>query len=188
MDILKLSATGDIMHAAQAELAPNISEPDAGGPISPYNNVALSQSGAMGFISSLANKRVFSFDTTTGEIVNEIAVPDALTYIYRPGNLEVLVYASNTNKLVVLDITASPVITDVQTKRNQTIIKGVNFLFGARVQINGEDLGVIDHNPNDPGREIIINRGKKFFPAGQDIHVMVINRDGLTSNAFTFRR
>lgn len=187
MDIMELSANGDITQAAKVEVPPENSESNSR-PISPFNNVALSQSGALGFVSSLKNKRIFSFDTSTGEIVNEISVPDELSYIYRPGDLDVLVYANGTNKLVVVDIATAPIVTDVQVKRGRTIIKGANFLFGARVQINGEDLGIVDRNPDAPGHEIIINRGKKDFPSGQDINIVVINRDGLRSNTFIFRR
>jgi hypothetical protein len=189
MDILQLDSNGAITQGAQVELPPSTTNSNAANLITPYNNVALSQSGAIGFISSL-DKRIFSFDTLTGEIVNDtsVPVPYFLTYIYRPEELDVLVCANGTNKLMVLDINSGPVVTGVQVKSSRTIIKGANFLFGTRVQVNGEDLGIANRNPDNPGHKITIDRGRKDYPEGQQFSVVVTNRDGLRSSPVTFTR
>ena len=188
MDILRLDAIGAISQESQVDLPAGTSEGNTVNMITPFNNVALSQSGAIGFISSL-DKRIFSFDTLTGEIVNDISVPVPyfLTYIYRPEQLDVLVCANGTNKLVVLDMNSGPFVTGVKVKSSRTIITGANFLFGARVQVNGEDLGIANRTPNDPGREIVVDLGNKTLPRDQDITIVVVNRDGLSSKPFTFR-
>ncbi|HXG92877.1 MAG TPA: hypothetical protein VNN73_10995 [Blastocatellia bacterium] len=188
LDILQLGADGQITQVTQLIFPAGGADSNLANFISPHNNIALSETGAIGFISSLTLKRIFAFDTMTGEVVNEIPVPDAPTFIYRPEGHDLIVYANGTNKLVVLDIDPKPVISEIKVSKKRTMIRGANFLSGARVEVNGEDLGIADRNHDNPGHEITINRGKKDFPAGQDVTIVITNRDGLSSKPFTFRR
>jgi len=152
-----------------------------------YNEMTISPSGALGFVST-HSFRLMSFDTLTGEIVNDqpLASENRTAIHYSP-EVRALIYGSG-NKVVLEDIDLGPVITRIDVSKNQTSISGTNFLFGAHVTINGVDLGVADRNPGDPGREIILQRGKKDFPAGENFTVVITNRDGLSSKPFTLRR
>jgi hypothetical protein len=155
--------------------------------IGPFNNAAMSPSGAIGFVST-HSLRLLSFDTLTGEIVNDVPlISENRTFISYSNQAGLLLYSSG-NKLVLEDVSIGPIISDAQVKGQQTIVKGANFLAGARVEINGLDLGVVNRNPENPGREIILDKGKRDFPAGQPFNVVVVNRDGLRSKAFTFQR
>ncbi|HIK14035.1 MAG TPA: hypothetical protein IGS53_01845, partial [Leptolyngbyaceae cyanobacterium M33_DOE_097] len=69
VNIITLAADGSLLHTANVELPER--SPGARGPnaITGFNNIEISASGALGFVSS-HNGRLFAFDTLTGEIVN----------------------------------------------------------------------------------------------------------------------
>jgi hypothetical protein len=188
MDILKLAASGSISRPAQVEIpkrSEGSAEPNV---IGPLNTVAISATGAIGFASS-SNGRLFTFDTLSGEIVGDDLLESGKIFeIQLLESQGLLVYSNAENKLVFVDTSTGPAVTDVRVKNNRTIIKGANFLASARFEINGLDLGVVNRNPDNPGREIILDKGKRDFPAGQPFSVVVINRDGLRSKPFTFQR
>ena len=121
---------------------------------------------------------MFSFDTLTGEIVNnQLIDPTQLSYIHFLEHFNAVVCVTSKG-ITIVDVSAGPVITDVEISKRHTIIKGANLLSGARVEVNGEDLGIADRNPDNPGHEIILDRGKKHFLPGQPVNLIVINRDG----------
>lgn len=186
IDILNVNAEGSLVNSTDVKL-PGKSE---GSPepnrILEFNQAVFSMTGALGFVSS-GNGRLFTFDTLTGEIVNDQLIDSkSLSYIHLIEPLNVIVGIA-TSGLVLIDVSTTPLVTSIDVKSGRTIIKGVNFLSGARVQMNGEDLGVVDRALDDPGREITIKRGKKDLPQGQEITVVVVNRDGLVSNPIKFR-
>jgi hypothetical protein len=154
------------------------------------NNAANSASGALGFVSADTD-RVFAFDTLTGDIVNELRLspnlqnPQNFIQVLDPPGL---VVSSNGNAIVLTPLSVKPEITGMLATKKQTIIHGANFLSGARVSIDGADLGSVQRNPENPGHEIILTIGKSRFSVGQEFSVVVNNRDGLSSLPFTFRR
>jgi hypothetical protein len=154
--------------------------------IGPLNNAAFSRTSAIAFLATMTN-RLVAIDTFTGEVISDQDV-GSVFFIYRIGDTDTFLTTNGTNVLNIFDLDTGPSIDSVTIKKRKLVIHGKNLLFGARVIINGEDLGVADRNPDAPGREIIVGRGKKDFPAGQDINVVVINRDGLSSKPFTFQR
>lgn len=186
--VIALASDGTLQHTVDAVLPKR--SPGAGrakNVIGPDNNLAVSPSGAIGLVSTLS-QRLLSFDTLTGDIVNDVPlISENQTYISYSNEAALLLYSSG-NKLVLEDVSVGPIVFDVQVKGQQTIIKGANFLAGAQVEINGVDVGVISRNPSDPGREIILDKGKRDFPASQPFNVVVINRDGLRSRPFAFQR
>jgi hypothetical protein len=80
------------------------------------------------------------------------------------------------------------VINGIAAKRQRTIITGENFLNGAHVLLDGVDLGIANRSADNPGGEIIVGRGKKDFPHGQDFTFVIVNPDGRRSKPFTFQR
>jgi len=187
-NIITIATDGVLLQAANVELPEH--SPGARGPnaITGFNNIEISASGALGFVSS-HNGRLFAFDTLTGEIVNDEPMDfNGLRYIQLLKSHNLLIADNARNKLVITDVSTGPVITSVLVKGNRTIIKGKNFLAGARVQINGEDLGIANRALSKPGRRITIPRGENDFPQGQEFSVVVVNRDGLSSQPFTFKR
>jgi hypothetical protein len=188
-DVISLAADGSLARVLQVKI-PNRS------PRSPVPNrvwaetksAAISTTGALGFLSSL-NGYLFTFDTLTGEIINdELIDPKTIHSIHLLEHLGMLVTSNDTNKLLLVDVSTGPVVKIVEIKNGRTIIRGANFLSGARVEINGVDVDSANRNPDNPGREILIERGKKDFPRGQVFTVVVTNRDGLNSRPFTFTR
>lgn len=186
--VIALASDGSLQHTVDAVLPRRSPGSDQGrNVIGPFNNAAMSPSGAIGFVST-HSLRLLSFDTLTGEIVNDVPLTsENRTFISYSNQAGLLLYSSG-NKLVLEDVSVGPIISDVKVTSQQTIIKGANFLAGARVEINGADLGVVNRNPDNPGREIILDKGKRDFPAGQPFTIVVINRDGLRSKPFTFQR
>lgn len=186
--ILTFSGDGSLIETAAPRVpkqSPDSAEPNIVGSLS---NIGISATGALGFMST-ENGCVFAFDAAFGEIVNDLAVkPDgglsSIQLLDPPG---VIVFAKGGDKLVFVDASTGPKIETIEVLGARTIIKGSNFLSGAHVQIDGVDLDA-RRNPDDPGRQITIKRGKKDFPRGQVFTVVVINRDGVSSKPVTFGR
>ncbi|MBI3650077.1 MAG: hypothetical protein HY231_03425 [Acidobacteria bacterium] len=182
-DFLHLGADGSLAPATRLQLPDDGANPTL---ISASNSMALSPSGALGFVSTV-NKKIFSFDTMTGEIVNEETVPDNLTYLYYLTSHQSLLYANGTNKFVMLDAQVAPVINAVRVKKDSTLISGFNFLSGLKVTLNGEEVPTANRSAQNPGREIILPLGRKDLPPTQELRIEVTNRDGLISKPFVIK-
>jgi hypothetical protein len=154
--------------------------------IGPLNNAAFSRTSAIAFLATMT-KRLVAIDTLTGEVVSDQEVGDVF-FIYRIGDTDTFLTTNGTNVLTLLELDTGPSSRGVIIKKHKVIVEGANFLSGVRVEINGVDLGVVNRNPENPGREIILDKGKRDFPAGQPFNVVIVNRDGLRSKAFTFQR
>jgi hypothetical protein len=191
MDLISLSPDGALTKTTRATLPRRSPGSDIDNLIFP-RNVVISKSGTIAIVST-ESERLFFIDTLTGDILNEepIIIPDP---VFRPSFASLrlledegkLILGSQVGKLTLIDVSTGPVIRNVEVKGKETIIRGINFLAGARVLLNGEDLGLADRDPEDPGREIIIRRGRKNLPADRDSALVIINRDGLRSNTFSF--
>jgi hypothetical protein len=150
--------------------------------IGPLNNAAFSRTSAIAFLGTQTN-RLVGIDTLTGEVVSDRDV-GSVYFIYRIGATDTFLTTNGTNVLNLLDLNTGPSIQSVTLKKHKLIIEGENFLFGVRVQINGVDVIVeVARNPERPGREITAKIGKNEFFPGQELSVVVINRDGLSSDA-----
>lgn len=187
--ILTFSADGTLSKAAVALIPKRSPDSSKLNIIGSSSSIGVSATGALGLLSS-GNGRVFAFDNLSGEIVNDLSVNpsgglSSIQLLDPPG---VIVFSSGGNKLVFVDVSTGPIIDAVEVLSTSTLIKGANFLSGARVQIDGVDIGVAGRNPDHPGREVTIQRGKKDFPRGQEFTVVVTNRDGVFSKPFTFVR
>ena len=187
--ILVFSADGTLIKTPVAKLpkrSAHSSEPNV---VGSFSSIGVSATGALGFLST-ENGRVFAFDATSGEIVNDLELKPSggLSSIHLLDPPGVIVFGRGRDKLMFADVSTGPIIDAIEVLSTRTIIKGSNFLSGARVQIDGVELNVARRNPDDPGREIIIKRGKRDFPRGQDFTVVVINRDGVSSKPITFAR
>ena len=180
VDWLSLGSDGALTHQFTTKLAGDQQI------IGPLNNAALSRTSAIAFLAT-DTKRLVAVDTLTGEVVSDQQVGDVF-FIYRIGNTDTFLTTNGTNVLRLLDLNTGPSISGVTIKKRRLIIEGENFLAGARVQINGQDIGIATRSSDNPGREIILDRGKKDLPEGQDVIVTVINRDGLRSKPFTVAR
>lgn len=188
IDILKLAASGSFSRPARVEIPKRSEGSVEPNMVGPLNTVAISATGAVGFASS-SNGRLFTFDMLSGQIVGDDLLESGKIFeIQLLESQGLLVYSNAENKLVFVDVSAGPTVTSVKVKNNRTIIKGATFLVGARVEINGVDLGVVNRSPDDPSREIVLDKGKRDFPASQPFNVVVINRDGLRSKPFPFQR
>lgn len=150
--------------------------------IGPLNNAALSKTSAIAFLATMT-KRLVAVDTLTGEVVSDQEVGDVF-FIYRIGDTDTFLTTNGTNVLNLLELDTGPSIHRVTVKKHKIIIEGERFLLGARVQINGVDQVEAARNPSSPGREITLSVGRKDLPAGQDITLVVTNRDGLSSAPF----
>lgn len=150
--------------------------------IGPLNNAALSKTSAIAFLATMT-KRLVAVDTLTGEVVSDQEVGDVF-FIYRIGDTDTFLTTNGTNVLNLLELDTGPSIHSVTVKKHKIIIEGERFLLGARVQINGVDQVEATRNPSSPGREITLSVGRKDLPAGQDITLVVTNRDGLSSAPF----
>jgi DNA-binding beta-propeller fold protein YncE len=72
------------------------------------NNVVYSGDGRVGFVASYYNSRLFSFDTTTGEMLGEVVVccgPGGITAHERPEKRVVLVKNFDTDDVAIVDAT-----------------------------------------------------------------------------------
>lgn len=187
--ILTFSADGTLIKSSTARVpkrSPDSSEPNI---VGSFNSIGISATGALGVLST-ENGRVFAFDTASGEIVNDLAVKpngglSSIQLLDPPG---VIVFRTRGNKLAFVEVSTKPIIDAIEVLSDRTIIKGANFLSGARVQIDGVELNVTRRNPEDPGREITIKRAKRDFPRGQEFTVVVTNRDGASSKTIIFAR
>jgi hypothetical protein len=154
--------------------------------IGPLNNAALSKTAAIAFLATMT-KRLVAVDTLTGEVVSDQEVGDVF-FIYRVGDTDTFLTTNGTNVLTLLELDTGPSIRAVTVKKHRLLIEGDNFLAGARVEINGQETGIATRSPDNPGREIILDKGMRDFPAGQPFTIVVINRDGLRSKPFAFQR
>jgi hypothetical protein len=148
------------------------------------NNVALSPSGAIGFIA-LNSGLIYSFDALTGEILDTnigLLQLDVEHYLQLIGQQNAtLVSRDGSNKIVLADVETAPLVEEVKMKKKRTSIKGKNFLSGIRVQINGIEVERVERSLDDPGHEITISLGRKNFSQGQKLRITLINHDGLIS-------
>ncbi|HLG16217.1 MAG TPA: hypothetical protein VJH03_17170 [Blastocatellia bacterium] len=187
VDILGLSEDGTISRIVEFRL-PERSE---GNPrrnlLGSENNIEPSASGALAFVG-VGSGQLFTFDAASGEIVGDDRVDDRVLSMRLLEGLGKLVFTNGTNSVVIIDIATGPVVESVKVKKKTTTIKGANFLSGARVELNGVDLGLANRNPDNAGHEIILDRGKKDFPSGEEFTVVIVNRDGLRSKPLTFSR
>ncbi len=72
------------------------------------NNVVYSGDGRVGFVASRSNRRLISFDTTTGEMLGEVVVccgPGGITLHERPEKRVVLVKNFDTDDVAIVDAT-----------------------------------------------------------------------------------
>jgi len=189
VDILGLQQDGSLTRICQVKLPKRSTGSLSPNALSSYCNIEVSESGAMAFIPS-GNGRLFTVDTADGEIIRDILInPNGgLVSIKVLEPLKRLVASDHTNRFLLLDATTGPVISSIAVKRKSTIISGENFLNGAHVLFDGIDLGIANRSANYPGREIVLDRGKKDFTRGQLLRFMIVNPDGLTSNEFTIQR
>lgn len=187
-DVIALDADGSLTRVAQVKLpkrSPESARPNA---LSSYSNIEVSATGALAFIPS-GNGRLFTFDTSNGEIVRDVLInPNGLLSIRLLEPLNRLLASDLSNRFLLLDVETAPVISGIALKRKSTIITGENFLNGAHVVIDGVDLGIANRNAEDPGGEIVVDRGKKDFSRGQPFTFVVVNPDGLRSKPFTVQR
>ncbi|MBI3650076.1 MAG: hypothetical protein HY231_03420 [Acidobacteria bacterium] len=190
INIIALNADGVLQHTADVTL-PKRSPDGAFFNAIAENNVAVSATGALGFLA-LNSGLLFTFDTLTGEVVDVDSKqmgPDSEHYIQLIGQLPAtLAFRNGKNKLVLTDVETAPVIEEVRIKKKRARIKGTNFLAGVRVQINGNEAVMAERSLADPNHEIIINLGKKDWQDGQEITLTVINRDGLISKPFLVKK
>lgn len=187
-DIIALGADGSLTRVAQMKLPKRSPDSAGSNELSSYCNIEVSATGALAFIPS-RNGRLFTFDTSNGEIVRDVLInPNGLVSIKLLEPLNRLVVSDLTNRFLLLDVQTAPVISRIALKRQSTIITGENFLNGAHVVIDGVDLGIANRSADNPGGEIVVGRGKKDFPRGQDFTFVVVNPDGLRSRPFTFQR
>jgi hypothetical protein len=177
---ITLSVDFDIPKRSSATAAPNA--------IGLLSTVSLSSSGALGFVPTTSGS-LLAFDTLTGDIVDEQVIgTNTSTSIQLLEAQGLLSFTNGTNSLSIIDISTGPAITSAKVRMASTTLIGAKFLFGARVKIDGVDVGEVTRDPNDPGRRIILNRGKRDFPPGQPFTITVVNRDGLISNSFVITR
>jgi hypothetical protein len=186
VDILNLNADGSVVLSKKFEI-PRRSGSGRRQALTLQSTAQISESGLIGLVAS--DNGLLSFDARDGEIVGEEELdltPVSSIRLIQPRNL--LLVARGDNRLLLRDFTPSPRIDSVRISKKSTTIRGSLFLSGARVVLNGVDLGVSNRNPDNPGSEIVLARRKKDFPKGQDFTVTVVNRDGLASPPVTFRR
>ena len=156
--------------------------------INQFSTIAFSESGEMAFIST-GNGRLFTFDTSTSEIVNDqLLDANELMSIQLLEDLKLLAYGNRTNMLSLVDINTGPVVESLSIKGNRATIKGANFLAGARVEIDGEVVEGSRRTAKKPGGEIKIPLSKADYPRGRKFTLIVINRDGKRSQSQTFQR
>ncbi|HLG17296.1 MAG TPA: hypothetical protein VJH03_22805 [Blastocatellia bacterium] len=187
VDILGLGDDGTISRIVEFRL-PERSEGNSRDNLLASNNIEPSASGALAFVGVISGQ-LFTFDAASGEIVGDDRVdPNNVSSMRLLEGLGKLVFTNGTNSVVIIDIATGPVVSGVKVKKKKTTINGGNFLAGARIELNGVDLGLANRNPDNPGHEIILDRGKKDFPSGEEFTVVVVNRDGLRSKPLTFRR
>jgi hypothetical protein len=189
IDIISLIADGSLARIGQVKI-PNHSpgSPNPNRILGQTSSVSISATGALGFLSS-QNGYLFTFDTFTGDIINdELIDSQTISSIHLLESIGLVVTANGTNKLLLVSVSTGPVVKRVQIKNGRTIIKGANFLSGARLEINGVEVDPVNRNPDNPGRELIIERGKNDFQKGESYEFVVINRDGLKSRPFTLTR
>ncbi len=186
-DIITLSANGALSRTSTIEIPEQSADDSSLNLIYFVNNIVISKSGVMGFVAA-GNGRIFTFDTLTGEIVNDQKVANRLFYISLIESQGLIACTNGSNKLILADVSTTPIISSIQVKKKQTIIKGANFLSGAKLKINGVDIGIANRNPEKPGNEITLERGKKDFPAEQEFTFIITNRDDKESKPFTYKR
>ena len=187
-DIIALGADGSLTRVAQVKLPKRSPDSAGSNALSSYCNIEVSATGALAFIPS-GNGRLFTFDTSSGEIVRDVLInPNGLVSIKLLEPLNRLVASELTNRFLLLDMETAPVISGITVKRQRTIITGENFLNGAHVVLDGVDLGIANRSADNPGGEIVVGRGKKDLPRGQDFTFVIANPDGLRSKPFTFQR
>ena len=187
-DVIALGEDGSLTRVAQVKLPKRSPQSVSSNVLSGYSNIEVSATGALAFIPS-GNGRMFTFNTSDGEIVRDALIdPSGLASIRLIERLNRLIASNLSNRFLLLDAETAPVISGIAAKRQRTIITGENFLNGAHVVLDGVDLGIANRSADNPGGEIVVGRGKKDFPRGQDFTFVIANPDGLRSKPFTFQR
>jgi len=188
-DVIHLEPDGSLTLAARMTL-PKRSADGSRLKLTTDSNVEVSATGALAFIQS-DNNRLFTFDTANGEIISEQLVDRAgrLLSIRLLERLNrILASDLSTRNLLIVDAITAPAIASVKLKRHRTVIAGRNFLSGAHLLINGVDQGLAKRSAENPGGEIVVDQGKRDFPAGEEFSLEVVNRDGARSAPFVLRR
>jgi hypothetical protein len=185
-DILSVADDGALTRSSRTVLPPSgASEPNV---FRLADNAAPSVSGAMCFLPTISGN-MFTVDVETGQIVNQVNLaPGALLFFLTlDAATDQIVFGAGYS-LEIVDAPDHPVISGVDVKDAETIIKGASFLSGATVTINGESAPIVPGAASTPGQKITVGRGKADFGKGQQFTVVVTNRDGLSSNSFQFQR
>lgn len=93
------------------------------------NNVVYSGDGRVGFVASLYNRRLISFDTTTGEMLGNVVVgvdPGGITMSEQPGKRIILVKNFTSDDVSIVDATDP---TDLRLQATFTPPAGTDFGF-----------------------------------------------------------
>jgi len=184
VDLISIKEDGSLERRGSANLPKTPAQANL---ITLFNNVVISASGAMAFVST-ASGNMFTLDTQTGEVVNRISLdPQFLTYLVLIQQTDKIVF-NNGNSLMIMDAPDRPLVSGMTVKAGRSVIRGANFLQGVRVTVNGVDVVGADRSATDPGGELIIPKGKRDFPPGQQFNVVIINRDGSVSDDFVLVR
>ncbi len=187
LEMLRLTPQGELARAFRLQLpkfSPGNSEPNL---IFLWHGVQFSKSGAMAFVLTLSG-RLFTFDTMTSEIVNEVQTDSRLIAlpIHLIERLGVMVTGAGEVELV--DVSTAPLVSQIEMKKKATIITGANFLAGARVFINGQEVSDAVRDAKKPGFQITINKGSRDFQPDEELTLVVVNRDGLASKPMAINR
>lgn len=179
--ILTLMPDGSLIKSVDVEVPEQTRVNTGLNIIGESSSVEVTAAGALALLPT-TNGRMFTFDTLTGEIIDDqdLNVKTGLSAIRLVESSSLVVFSAG-NRFVLVDVELGPSIDSVEVKKNHTVISGANFLSGVRVQINGKDVEEVTRDSADPGREIVINRGKKDFPIGEEVTIVVVNRDNKSS-------
>jgi hypothetical protein len=184
-DLLSISANGALVRSSRTVLPPgSTSAPNV---FRLGDNATASRSGAMCFLAAWSGN-MFTADAETGDVLNQMSLaPSPLQYLALDSATDQIVFGAGTS-MGIFEAPDHPTISSVDVKDSQTTIEGASFLSGATVTINGVSAPIVGTSPTHFGREIIVGLGKANLPKGQHFAVVVTNRDGLSSNSFSFER
>jgi hypothetical protein len=183
-DTLSISSNGTIGRSSRTILPP--SHTSATNTFKNGDNAIPSKSGAMCFLAVWSGN-MFTVDAETGDVVNQMNLAQSpLEYLILDSATDQIVFNAGSS-LEIIDAPDHPTISVVAVERSQTTITGANFLSGATVTINGVSVPLAP-TQSLPSNVIIVGMGKADFPKGQRLAVVVTNRDGLSSNSFSFER
>ncbi|HKV41630.1 MAG TPA: hypothetical protein VJX67_20670 [Blastocatellia bacterium] len=101
--------------------------------------------------------------------------------------IPILIVLVPPGRLNVSGQAASPTITLAYLSGKKLIVKGLDFQAGAVVLINGRQEPTIQ-DPNNPGTELIIRKGRRKVSGLSHVGVQVLNPDGTISTEFNMDR